>query len=165
VGYHSDQIIMHIERVFKDKDTTVQWYQEDPKCLTGTLKPVVKALKDFNHNPFWLLSADLFIDFGIVPSKPRQSQAHLMCLEDSDQPDFNLINGRVDDRRINAQFSGIARFSPLFFEHADGFHGGIGDWLRYKSSNTLITGEFILKRHCTNVTDLKTLESLNLLHC
>ena len=160
VGPFSNQIIMHIEHQFQKTDILIHWYREDPNHLSGTLQPVITALQNMQQQPFWLISSDLFIHPNLL-TNPAHSKAHLYCIENHSAPDFQLKENKIHKSRTNAQFSGIAQFQPSFFKNVNVFNGGIGEWIRYQSTRTTITGEYVSEKDCINVTDLDVLKQIN----
>ncbi len=134
-------------------------YSEEAEALE-TAGGILQAL-DLLGERFIVVNADIVTDFDFSRLRHRQSQAHLVLVENpphNPAGDFSLdgdLVGNQQDKRFT--FSGISMFDRHFFDGLEQGSRPLAPLLRAAADRQQLSGEI----YAGNWADIGTLERLN----
>ena len=143
--------------------TNILYSYEDPPLETAG--GIIKALPLLGHNPFVVVSGDVYTDFPYrsLPIQP-QGLAHVVVVDNPVwhlKGDFGLTAHQkiTNQGEVTYTFGNIGVYSPALFNGAPQGILRLGPWLREAIEKEQVTGEHY-KGLWYNVGTLKELEAL-----
>lgn len=122
---------------------------------------IYHALKHFNNQAFAVINADIYSDYDLGQIHlPDTSLAHLILTKTpkGQRADFGLNKNQLVNNPKKYTFSGIACYSPEFFEDANSGRYSVTPILRKLATQNKISGELFTG----SWIDIGTIEKLNL---
>jgi len=142
-------------------------YSDEGDALE-TAGGIINALPLLGKEPFLVVNGDIWTDFNFSSLNKKDALgdgqlAHLILVDNPEhhpQGDFAIENGRLSNQgKDKFTYSGIAIFSPAFFEHAKKGKQPLAPLLKKHADTRLIRAQHFGGRW----TDVGTLERLQTL--
>jgi MurNAc alpha-1-phosphate uridylyltransferase len=144
LGWLGEQIVA---RVGSGKQFGLQViYSPEHEQILETGGGIQRALPLLGNEPFWVINADIFIDFAVRPAAIADDVlAHLVLVPMPawrDHGDFQLQNARVTNGvPAPLTFSGVACYRPAFFADCPAGRFSVVPWLRRAADRGVVSGE------------------------
>ena len=129
---------------------------------------IKRALPMLGSAPFWVINADVLTDWRIPPdTMPDQHAAHLVLVPTPPHKasgDFDLENGLVRNAAApQLTFSGIARYSPEFFQDSPDGRFSVAPLLREAADNGALSAT-VYEGHWHDIGSPQRLQQANQLY-